>query len=248
MTLVEDSRARIDLSGPWQIAFDPDGQGVSAGWAAGTWPADQARILPVPSIWERYYPDSEGHGFYRRVFTMPSDWSQRVVYLRFSGASYRSDVWLNGVYLGSHEGAYTPFRFDATAAARPGAENELVVRVTGLAKNRAIDGLPLLQTPISKQSWYYTYSGLWSDVVVEAAPVLSCHEVVIQPHLRQEAVQVGVALRNASQDARPIDLTLTVHAPTGDTACNLQTRVTLAPGVLDLCPSSRAPAATAVEL
>ena len=170
MALVAHSRARLDLSGPWQLAFDPGGEGVRDGWMAGNWPEARSDRVQVPAIWNVTHPDAGGVGFYRKAFTIPPDWQKNVLQLHFGGASYRAEVWLNGVYVGSHEGAYTPFRFDVTSLAHAGAENQLVVRVAALSKTEDVDGMVLRQSPASKQSWYYTHGGLWGEVYLEALP------------------------------------------------------------------------------
>jgi beta-galactosidase len=234
MAVAVDSRERIDLAGEWQIAFDPAGQGIAAGWTSGAWPEDRAEATRVPGIWERTHPDAEGIGFYRTTFAIPSNWAQRLVYLRFGGASYRAEAWLNGHYLGSHEGAYTPFWFNATAAARIGDENELVVRVAGLSRTSEIDGQALQHAPASKQSWFYIESGLWDDVALEAVPLLSCHDVFVQPDARREAAVVEIVIRNAHQDARPLVMSLEVRSPTGDIARERQEALTVPPGEVRL--------------
>lgn len=48
--------------------------------------------------------------------------------LRFSGVDYLADVWLNGEYLGFHEGYFETFEFDASRSVRRG-KNVLVVKV-----------------------------------------------------------------------------------------------------------------------
>src|SRR5687768_16308716 len=106
MAGADDLRDRIDLAGAWDLAFDPAGQGTADVWAAGRWPRDRAETVQVPAIWERTHPEAEGVGFYRRILTVPADWAQRLLVLRFGGASYRTEVWLNGRFLGSHEGSY----------------------------------------------------------------------------------------------------------------------------------------------
>jgi beta-galactosidase len=226
-----DLRDRIDLAGAWDLAFDPAGQGIADGWAAGRWPRDRAETVQVPAIWERTHPDAEGVGFYRRTFTVPADWAQRVLVLRFGGASYRTEVWLNGRFLGSHEGSYTPFWFDVTEAARIGDENELVVRVAGLSKRQDVDGQPLLQAPISKQHWFYTESGLWGDVLLEAIPVLSIHDVVIQPDVRNEKAIVEVVTSNAHDGIRSAMLALAIRSPAGTVVGELREALTIPPGV-----------------
>ena len=40
-----------------------------------------------------------------------------------------ADVYVNGVHLGTHKGGFARFRFDATEALRPGADNVIAVRV-----------------------------------------------------------------------------------------------------------------------
>ncbi|MEO8609379.1 MAG: sugar-binding domain-containing protein [Chloroflexota bacterium] len=64
---------------------------------------------------------------YRRTFTLPDVPYQRVR-LRFEGVDHFADVWLNGHYLGHHEGHFAPFEFDVTDFLN--SENVLLVRVT----------------------------------------------------------------------------------------------------------------------
>ena len=50
--------------------------------------------------------------------------------LRFGGVYYAARVWLNGVYLGDHEGYFSAFEFDVTDIVVADGENELLVEVT----------------------------------------------------------------------------------------------------------------------
>ena len=52
-----------------------------------------------------------------------------MVTLRFGGAYYAARVWLNGVYLGDHEGYFSAFEFDVTDIMVTDGENELLVEV-----------------------------------------------------------------------------------------------------------------------
>jgi beta-galactosidase len=233
MAQTTSSRARLDLSGSWQLAFDPGGEGIRAGWTEVAWPEDRAAPVQVPAIWNVAYPDAEGVGFYRKTFTVPSEWRDRVL-LHFGGASYRAEAWLNGVYVGSHEGAYTPFSFDVTSAIRAGAENQLVVRVAALSKTRDVDGMALAQSPASKQGWYYTHGGLWGDVYLETLPTLSCRMVVVEPDLYQEMVLVELAMDNSTVESRPVELQLEISGPDGAPVAAERSDVTLPPGLARL--------------
>jgi beta-galactosidase len=230
MTLTQNSRTRLELSGSWQLALDPRAEGVRGGWAAGRWPEDRSEQVQVPAIWNVTHPDAEGVGFYRRVFTIPSEWQGKVLRLHFGGVSYRAEVWLNGTYVGSHEGAYTPFEFDVTLLVRVGSENQLVVRVAALSKTTDVDGMVLQQSPASKQSWYYTHGGLWGEVYLEALPVISCRSVMVEPDLDREMVLVEVAAGNGGVESRPVDLHLQISRPDGSLAAEERSRVAVPPG------------------
>ena len=49
--------------------------------------------------------------------------------LRFEGVYYAARVWLNGVYLGDHEGYFSAFEFDVTDIVLTHGENDLLVEV-----------------------------------------------------------------------------------------------------------------------
>ncbi|UCC64406.1 MAG: beta galactosidase jelly roll domain-containing protein, partial [Anaerolineae bacterium] len=225
-----DPREQLDLSGPWQLAFDPAGEGIGRDWMGSNWPEARSDWVQVPALWNVTHPDAEGVGFYRRVFAVPADWDGKVSWLRFGGASYRAEVWLNGAYVGSHEGAYTPFCFDVTPSLRAGTENQLVVRVASLSKTQDVDGMVLQESPASKQSWYYTHGGLWGQVTLEALPPISCGSLVVEPDLQRETVAVEVAVHNGRVESRPADLHLEIARPDRSLAAEAHSRVTLPPG------------------
>jgi beta-mannosidase len=66
---------------------------------------------------------------YRKAFIAP-DVPFQQARLRFDGVDYFASVWLNGHFVGRHEGNFAPFTFDVTDALFPGAENHLVVQVS----------------------------------------------------------------------------------------------------------------------
>ncbi|WP_243652720.1 glycoside hydrolase family 2 TIM barrel-domain containing protein [Novosphingobium sp. PhB165] len=94
--------------------------------------------VSLPHNWNRMggtakrredYQNVKGSGWYRRGFPTPDKLGNRRVWVQFDAASVVADVWVNGVHLGRHAGAFAGFRFDATPALRPSGENVLVVRV-----------------------------------------------------------------------------------------------------------------------
>ena len=230
MTAYSTTRSKRFLADSWQLALDPDGDGSRRGWMDGHWPAESAEAVQMPGLWNLTHPDYAGAGWYRTEVNLPDDWAGRPVRLHVGGASYRTEAWLNGRFLGSHEGAYTAFWFDATPAAQYGRLNELVVRVTSLSLSRPIDGMALREMPVSKQWWLYPEGGLWGSVWFESLPLLCCEAISIEPDLQQESARIEVQTTNFCPDSREIELDLAVIDPRGDMAAEWRAPIVVPPG------------------
>ena len=67
--------------------------------------------------------------YYRTEFEVtPEMLGYGALFVCFRGADYKAHVFLNGTYVGSHEGIFAPFEFDVAPHARPG-KNVLVVKL-----------------------------------------------------------------------------------------------------------------------
>ena len=126
---------------------------------------DESQSLPVPSDWnsqdERLYY-YEGTVWYRKKFPTPAHADGERVLLRFGAANYRADVYLNGEKVGWHEGGFTPFEMDVTAAlATDGTDNSLVVRVDNQRRRDAV--------PTDVTDWW-NYGGITRDVNLYVLP------------------------------------------------------------------------------
>jgi hypothetical protein len=227
---VYTNRETLDLAGSWALVFDQDNQGVKLGWCGPHYPNDLAETVPVPEIWNITYPGTDGVGFYKTHFTLPSTWQSKGVELVFEGVSYLTAVWINGKFVGSHEGAYTPFRINITECLHGSEENYLVVRVSSLSKSKAVDGIHLSEAPAAKQSWYFPFGGIWGNVHIESLPILACHSVRLTPDLQQQQVHVEVNLQNTLPFARQADLKLTIKNDSNDQVAELFSQVNIPPG------------------
>src|SRR5215210_2434417 len=87
--------------------------------------------IRVPWHWqlEDAFATYEGFVLYRCRFAHRRPPEAAMVTLRFEGVYYAARVWLNGVYLGDHEGYFSAFEFDVTDVVVTGGENELLVEV-----------------------------------------------------------------------------------------------------------------------
>ncbi len=67
--------------------------------------------------------------YYYKQFNINTDLLDcESVFICFKGVDYKAHVFVNGIFLGSHEGFFAPFEFDCTTALRKG-KNTLVVKV-----------------------------------------------------------------------------------------------------------------------
>ena len=137
-------RKALSLNGTWKFKTDPENLGdFQEPRSYGDSPDDWRRVtryfdteyddggwdtINVPACWQVEGYPYNGIAWYRTTFDYQPDGENNVVRLSFDGVDYFADVWLNGYYLGSHEGFFNHFSFDASQWIRKG-ENLLVVRV-----------------------------------------------------------------------------------------------------------------------
>lgn len=130
----------ISLDGRWKVAQDTFRDGEAPGWVRADYDDREWDYGSVPQSWmtdPRF--QYTGTMFYRRRFTAP-ELGGKAARLRFEAVFARARVWLNGRLLGTHEGPYTPFEFDVTAALKPGAENLLVVAADNSWTTKTLPG------------------------------------------------------------------------------------------------------------
>ncbi len=133
---------------------------------------------------------NENELWYRREFTVPSNWKNNRILLHFGAVDWKADVWVNDIKVGQHTGGYTPFSFDITPALKSG-DNKLVVKVW--------DGTDQGFQPRGKQVnnphgiWYTPVSGIWQTVWLEPVPQNYIESVKITPDIDANILKVEVA-------------------------------------------------------
>jgi len=76
-----------------------------------------------------------GIGWYRKTFTVPSDYSGKKVFIQFDGAYMNSQVWINGTYLGIRPYGYSSFEYDLTPYLNIGGKNVIAVKINNNQPN-----------------------------------------------------------------------------------------------------------------
>ncbi len=197
-------RPRLDLNSGWRfqpadlddvLTFEPRNDSLKAieREAAGRQLPDFNDMLwkpiSVPGSVDLPPNGRPTDGWYRVHFMVPDSWAGEAVTLKFGSVNYLADVWLNGTYLGYHEGGVTPFAFNAATALAPGLDNVLAVRVYDPPKGTRLDVVP----------WYFSdfweYEGITAPVWLEASNSLHVVRADIVPHL--DAADVSVVVQNS---------------------------------------------------
>jgi beta-glucuronidase len=123
------SRSIHSLDGFWRFVKDDHNNGEQHGWPAGI-PYD--REIAVPASWNEQYQDLMQFfetGWYEREFEIAKSWQDLRVWLRIGAANYYTKVWVNGAYVGDHEGAHLPFEFEISEHLHVDQMNKIVISV-----------------------------------------------------------------------------------------------------------------------
>lgn len=169
-----------DLNGPWRFDFDDRNAGAQKNWTR-TPPGEHT--INVPFSYETMRSgigDETAHPavWYSRTMAVQPEAETRVL-LHLEGADYRTQVWLNGSFLGENRGGYHRCTFDLTAALSPSGEQHLVIRVEDSFDEAQPRGKQRWQ-PESWACWYVQTTGLWKSVWLERVPetYLTCVDCV----------------------------------------------------------------------
>ncbi|MDM7887601.1 glycoside hydrolase family 2 TIM barrel-domain containing protein [Curtobacterium sp. RHCJP20] len=171
----------VDLCGPWDFRHDDGDTGREEGWATGL-PSPRTITVPFP-------PESEASGIAEPGFH-PVVWYARTLgrdelaaaghgprrprlLLHFGAVDHSAQVWIDGRFVGQHEGGHTPFTLDVTALLTDGSDADEHLLVV-----RAEDDPHDVTLPRGKQDWhedahaiwYRRTTGIWQTVWLEAVP------------------------------------------------------------------------------
>jgi hypothetical protein len=160
-----------NLNGLWEFAAAAAGEAPPVG-------ARLAEKILVPYPTESALSGiqrHEDHMWYRRTFTVPKDWKvgkENTLKLNFGAVDYKTQVYVNGKQVATHQGGFGAFSVDVTSALKPKGEQELIVGVE--------DRTDATWQPVGKQRrvpdrgiFYEGASGIWQTVWLE--PVAAQH-------------------------------------------------------------------------
>lgn len=220
------------LDGQWMLCPDRGGKGMRRGWyrsefchelTEGRWDTLPGAVQPV-EVTVPFPLESEvnqrslaprgltpevigktGRFWYFTRFKRPPECGAGI--LHFGAVDYRASVWLNGEFIGNHEGGYTPFRF---LVGRFDEENVLAVLVEDSRSAGQVRGK---QTFLSRpfMVWYTGCTGIWQPVWIE--PVGRVFIESLRMKRSGRSVVLSVDVRGHETGMYNVSVSCSVYAP-----------------------------------
>ncbi|MDG0791301.1 hypothetical protein OMP38_10760 [Cohnella ginsengisoli] len=200
-------KRRLDKD--WFVERDPLNIGKFDNWQSRG-PSQDAKPVQVPGVMQEAFPGYHGVAWYWNEYRFDhAPTSDQKCRIWFGAVDYYAEVWLNGVYLGHHEGGETAFQLDGSEAFKPFAVNLLAVRVIN-PTHEAIDGFTLNETPHYWKKLPYEVGGAFNHggivlpVEMRFVPAAVIEDIAVIPQCDTGTVRLKMVLRN--------DLSATVEA------------------------------------
>jgi hypothetical protein len=202
--------AWLCLNGKWKFLLDPD-----LDIEKTPEPSDWNAVIEVP-----FCPESKRSGigdtsyhrrcWYQRDFEWQRSAGARTL-LHFGAVDYVCRVWVNGHFVGVHEGGFSSFHFDVTPFLDGEAGRQTV---TVCADDDPHD----LGKPRGKQDWqldphaiwYPRTTGIWQTVWVEEVPEIYIDRIGWEPHLERWEIAFAIFLSGSRSSAGTLEVKLSL--------------------------------------
>src|SRR5438128_1159988 len=156
------TRHSVKITGDWRFQMDVPDIGEKENWQATSFHRSMWAKVEVPKAWDLFDEAMwgyEGVGWYSTEIAGSLAVTGKVQRLKFGRVNYHAKVWLNGELLGENLNGFLPFEFDVTDKPKPGAVNQLVVRVDNTGKVKWLPG--------AKKIEWMLYGGILEPVTLE---------------------------------------------------------------------------------
>ena len=162
-------------------------------------------IYPFP-VCPPHVPTDNPTGTYRRQFSLTKAWAKdSQIRLRFEGVDSAYHVWVNGHFVGYHQGSRNPGEFDITSIVQRKGKNELFVRVYQWCDGSYIE---------DQDQWWL--SGIFRDVYILAFPGKSrINDYTVRTKFHQDMQDALLELSLDLFTLEPIQFDITLQDPSG---------------------------------
>ena len=175
----------MNLNGLWDY-------GIRLRYQEKPWHWDGKIRVPFPlesclSGVQKHVTDSQVI-WYHRKFAMPERWTGKRILLHVEAADWQTKVWVNGHFVGIHQGGYDPFSLDITDYLTAKKDQDLVMSVWDPTDRRT--------QPRGKQVnhphgiWYTPVSGIWQTVWIEPVKASYLKSYRVFPDIDRKTLSV----------------------------------------------------------
>ncbi|WOO43441.1 glycoside hydrolase family 2 TIM barrel-domain containing protein [Rubellicoccus peritrichatus] len=213
-----NNRIHVDLNGTWKFNPDPYMRCKQQSWwkETGTnhsffpcWDPDGLWDIQVPGTWKTQFEELkwyDGDANYMLDFEVADLPDDQEAFLCFDGVIYKSDIYLNGQQIATHDWGYSPFQVRVTGTLRE--KNRLFVLVENkLSKDRVpgirfdwnndggiVGGVKLVFVPKAYVENFRVETKIGDgEVAITCHANLQCRDNTVCEDIRFEIPELGVS-------------------------------------------------------
>ncbi|MDO4666501.1 MAG: beta-glucuronidase [Streptococcus sp.] len=166
-------------------------------------------VMVIPSSFNDVIVDNKGREYvgdfwYEKRVLVPRVLNSENLYLRFGSVTHRAKVYINGQYIGSHEGGFTPFelkipeeyyRNQEDFKVSICANNELnysTLPVGNYTEKILKDGS--IEKKVKENFDFFNYSGIHRSVKLVVLPKIRIEDIIINPVLTEDLTEADVTV------------------------------------------------------
>ncbi|WP_341220177.1 glycoside hydrolase family 2 protein [Polaribacter atrinae] len=162
--------------------------------------------------------------YYKKVVITEKMLKDKALFIHFKGVDYKGQVFLNGAFVGSHEGFFAPFEFNISKYAKEG-ENQLLVKVendyttTGFVapgKGQKFGDKIYGVTGLGYDNFYdgghqcAAGMGIYQDCYIESRDPVHVNDVFVRPNYNTGEAEIRLEINNYNEDSKPVSFNISL--------------------------------------
>ena len=233
----------LSLDGKWDFAVDPEKKGQEQQWYRNDVPLPNNRHIQVPGAWEAQgvgepgfsqppairvvfevanrpiFATYTGAAWYRKIVSIPANWTDKRIWLKFGGINSVGWIWVNGKFVARQYEYAGTYKYDITDLVTAGKSSTVVVLVR--------NDIPSRQ---GESQCVRVYGGLFRSVELEATPSVLIDYAYVQGDLDAKSAAVHATIRSAASESRKVEVEVELSTLKREEAGKASRSVTVEPG------------------
>ncbi len=178
------NRQKLNIDSEWILVPDPEQMGEENNWFQNP-PIGKGVEVHIPLREPLDDSIASSALWFVKEFEVQDSWDNSQIFLILQNINFKATIWLNGNFVGKHEGAFTSFQFHITKHVKPGV-NLLTIQVLPFSAVEKVN-----PAYIYDLSWI-SYPGIWGSVYIEIVPKSHIQEVYVKPDIRGKRIVANV--------------------------------------------------------